>query len=223
MKRRLTLLTSALLAFATSAHAYRGPLDEPPSFTDEGRKYIGGTFSFVSSSGTIEFDGEKADLNDSSTYGGAFNFGYFVTQGLMLGGTVGFETRTTSGEDSDFGESFENSTTTGLIEVFPRYYIPLSDAKQAFLFLLGSLGYASVSNSQTFEGDETDSSTSGFTFSVGAGLAALVGGPERGAIVDLSLRLRKSFLSPDDADDFSGDVSFDTTDISVGVGIGVFF
>lgn len=217
MKVLRAVALSSLLSTTTVAHGYRGAYEPPPAFSDKGRVYIGGSFTFVSSSGTVDLDGDEAELPDSALFGGAFNLGYFVTGGLMLGVTAAFETRSQE-LDGD-----ETSTTAGVLEVFPRYYIPLGASKEAFLFLLGSLGFQSVSSSEKFDGDRSEASASGFTFSVGAGLAAVVGGPERGAVVDMSLRLRKSFLTHED--DFGSDfeVSSDRTDVGFAVGIGVFF
>ena len=205
----------SLLFTTTAAHGYRGDYDEsPPAFSDKGRMYIGGSFGFLSSGGTSEFEDEEFDLDDTSYLSGAFTFGYFVANGFMLGGTIGFETR---------GREWVEIGRFDDIHFAPRFYVSLSQSKEAFVFFLASLGYQSVSTELSGDGDKTESSASGVTLSAGAGLAAVIGGPKSGALVDLAVRLRKSFLTRDADEEFDSDVSSDITDIGVSLGIGVFF
>ncbi|MBL8784260.1 MAG: outer membrane beta-barrel protein [Deltaproteobacteria bacterium] len=209
-------LAAASLSLAAPARA-REVVDPNAAFTDKGRVVLGGGFNYNHVSGDVEVDGDSVEIDGTTIVGGNLLAGFFVAEQFMLAASVGFETRSQESADGDR----EQSTTVGYLEAVPRYYVTLSAAKAAFFVLEASLGYGSQSTETVSDGDITRSSSSGFMLGAGAGLAAVVGGGERGAVVDLMLRVRKSFFSGDDG--FDSETAFDLTTIGIGLGISAYF
>lgn len=183
-------------------------------FALKGSFLLGGSFGFSALSTTASFVDEfddRVEVERSNTlFGASILFGHFVADNFFLGGALGVDYQ--SVED----DSQETSQTTGSIDIMPRYYIQLGSAREGFFVIQGNVGYASTS---TEDDDGNESGMSGFTAGLGAGIAALLGDNDDGAVVDLMVTVRHSFLETDE----EPNIDVGITAFGVRLGIGTYF
>lgn len=205
------IATTSIFVAASARDGYRD-YDAPSDtgFALSGGMLLGGSFGLAAADTTLSVGDQEAEVTNTRLTG-TLLFGRFLADNFFLGGAISVEY--TSEDQGDF----ESSQTTGLIEVIPRYYIPLSAARAAFFLLQANLGYAG--SSVDSGGDEFE--LSGPVIGIAAGLSAVLGDADDGATVDLLLNLRHSFL--DRSEEFATDVAVGVTTVGVSVGIGTYF
>jgi hypothetical protein len=184
--------------------------------TQPGTLAIGGAFSSTFSGGTLSGDdiGVETDLVDEWLVAGELDLGGFLSEGFYLGGAIGVSYQNLS-LDGDTA-----STTTGFLQVEPRYYIALSQSRETFLQLRAFLGFASAHDASNDGGSEESSTLQGVLFGAGAFLTFALG-EAQGGFVDLGVKVQKLILSGDE-DDFGIDVTSDQTVIAFTLGLGAF-
>lgn len=125
--------------------------------TDQGTKYLGGSFSLGFGSSKSSIGGTSADGPKTFNFGINPGVGYFISDNLMLGLGLGFS-MSSSTQKSD---SYEDKYTTSMFDIGPfiRYYI-MPVEKMGFFFQGDvSVGFGKNKHEQTIGGTTTSRET----------------------------------------------------------------
>lgn len=200
------------VAFAAAVFLMAGAAQAEP-FAKKGSMVAFGEISYSSSSGEQKQGANKQDLADETQLDLTPLFGYFVIDGLMLGGGLA-GTRSTSEDDN-------NESTSSLISlaVKPAYYHRMSD-----LLLLTAgipLNYLiSGEITQTANNNKNTTDVSGWSAGIEGGVAIALGA-ERGGLFQATLGYEKRSLTAEP--DGAADVDIDQGEFKLNLGLGVFF
>lgn len=120
--------------------------------TESGDIFIGGAFQFSSNNTKVTNNGTTDDLGGNSSFTISPRAGYFISDAIAVGASLGFTT--SKNEDGNGDYSSNNLFNLG---PFARYYYPLNEQINFYGHAGASLGFGgskvSVGNTVTDTGD----------------------------------------------------------------------
>ncbi|MFT7621271.1 MAG: hypothetical protein ACI9WU_000432 [Myxococcota bacterium] len=206
--------TTAIIATLAAALAIATPASAQIRLGTSGSMLLTGGIDYSHQSSDTTVGGVTADGPSTDTISLGPQFGYFLTDGFMLGVDLDWIRVSASPADSD--DSIAASTFTVALQ--PAYYYALRPTRSLNLYARAKIGYASNSTSATVSGTSTDTGKSGWLAGGGAGVAFAFG-DYWGAVIHLGVDFRHLSLSNDEGAEVKE--TFNT--ISVGTDIGVYF
>lgn len=212
---RLSVITLVLASTFVSLPA------DAREFARRGNAVLEGAIGFTTMFGeaTTEIDDDATlPYPDTSRFLVNVTAGGFVTDGFLIGGTLGVDYASTTVEVDVDQDASTSELVFGLAAV-PRYYVGLADEGNVFLKLGGSLGFYYLTADSDNGVATSERKASGFGAGLELGLAISFGDGS-GSLIDISFFANKRWLSGEQS---GFDVALDTTTIGISIGLGAFF